>query len=77
MIEYFLGLIDAVQLMCKKIDQQFGCFPPVYFRNSLFANAREKRKLRECPEDNVSRKKLKGIIDEVEVLVKPLAIAAK
>ena len=43
----------------------------------LFANVREKRKLRECPEDNVSRKKFKGIIDEVEVLVKPLAIAAK
>jgi hypothetical protein len=42
-----------------------------------FANAREKRKLRECPEEEVSRKKLKGIIDEVEVLVKPLAIAAK
>ena len=42
-----------------------------------FANAREKRKLRECSEEEVSRKKLKSIIDEVEVLVKPLALAAK
>ena len=42
-----------------------------------FTNAREKRKLRECVEDKVSRKKLKEIIDEVEVLVKPLAILAK
>lgn len=42
-----------------------------------FANAREKRKLRECSEEKVSRKKLKSIIDDVEVLVKPLAIAAK
>lgn len=42
-----------------------------------FTNAREKRKLRECPDEQVSRKKLKNIIDEVEVLVKPLAIAAK
>jgi hypothetical protein len=42
-----------------------------------FTNAREKRKLRECSEEEVSRKKLKSIIDDVEVLVKPLAIAAK
>ena len=42
-----------------------------------WVNAREKRKLRECTEEKISRKKLRGIFDEVEVLVKPLAILAK
>ena len=42
-----------------------------------FENATLKHKLRECGEEEVSRKKLKGFLEDVKVLVKPLAIMSK